>query len=163
MSTISISLFNAIGLPKQAISPALKIAQTSSIHLITEFWPLSPNSYPTSWIHFYAYGQLIHSFNNRGSFGIVLLINPSNPSPIQHIPHNEPLLAKYTLSFIFFKTPCILSLLTSFSIPYRHVGHSLITPFKFSNTTSTIIYGDLNARMVMYTGDNFLTRRGRIF
>lgn len=103
MSTISISLFNAIGLPKQAISLALKIALTSSILLITEFWPLSPNSYPTSWKQFYTYGQLIHSFNNRGSFGIALLINPSNPSPFQHIPHNEPLLAKYTLLFIFSK------------------------------------------------------------
>lgn len=38
MTTMSISMFNAFGLPKQDIYPILKLAESSSILLITETW-----------------------------------------------------------------------------------------------------------------------------
>ena len=79
MTTISISLFNATGLPRQAISLFLKLAESSSVLLITETWLLSPNKYPTSWQQFHTYGQPNQSIKNRGSPGIALLVNPSCP------------------------------------------------------------------------------------
>ncbi|KAG1039634.1 hypothetical protein G6F43_012459 [Rhizopus delemar] len=159
MTTMSIALFNATGLPKQAISAILKLAESSSILLITETWLLHPNRYPTSWKQFHTYGQ---PSGNRGSLGITLLINPSNPFPVQHIPHSDPLLAKYTLSFTISKL-LIHCLYLPPSLSRADVSNILDNlPLEIPNTTSTIICGDLNARMGVYTGDTLLTYRGRI-
>jgi hypothetical protein len=38
MTIMSIAMFNAFGLPKQAISRILKLGESSSILLITETW-----------------------------------------------------------------------------------------------------------------------------
>ena len=103
MTTISISLLKATGLPKQAISPFLKLAESSSVLLIIKTWLLSPNKYPTFWQQFYAYGQPIQSIKNRGSLGIALLVNPSYLFSVQYIPLRHSLLTKYTLSFVISK------------------------------------------------------------
>ncbi|KAG1442210.1 hypothetical protein G6F55_013032 [Rhizopus delemar] len=162
MSTVSISLFNATGLPKQAISPILKLAESSSVLLITESWLLPPNKYPTSWKQFHTYGQPIQSFKHRGSLGIALLINPLTSATVQHIPHKNPLLAKYTLSFIISKI-LVHCLYLPPSLSHTEVSNILQQlPLEFPNTTSTIVCGDLNARMGIYTGDTLFNYRGRL-
>src|SRR6478735_5433381 len=57
MSSLRISLFNATGLPKQAISPILQLSQNSDLLFITETWLLSPNRYPTTWSQYHTYGM----------------------------------------------------------------------------------------------------------
>ena len=45
MNQLNIMLFNATGLPKQALSPILSLAKHLSVLLIVETWLLSPNRY----------------------------------------------------------------------------------------------------------------------
>ena len=96
MANISVTLFNATRLPKQAMHPILKIAENSPLLFITETWllPTHGNSF--------TYGQLINSTHhrNRGHLGITLWINPTFKQHIYHIQHGNPTLAKYTLSIV---------------------------------------------------------------
>lgn len=162
MRTLSLSLFNATGLPKQAISPILKHVESSSALLITETWLLSPNRYPTPWQQFHTYGQPINSSNHRGSLGIALLVNPISPYTVHHIQHNHPLLAKYTLSFTIAKI-LVHCLYLSPSLSHSEVSDLLASlPLDVPNTNTTIICGDLNARMGSDTGDSLYNTRGRI-
>ena len=162
MTTISISLFNATGLPRQAISPLLKLAESSSVLLITETWLLSPNKYPTSWQQFHTYGQPIQSVKNRGSLGIALLVNPSCPFSVQYIPPRHSLLAKYTLSFVISKH-LVHCLYLPPSLSHTEISNTLdLLPMDLTNITSTIICGDFNARLGHITGDTSHTHRGRI-
>ena len=105
MTNISVTLFNATGLPKQAIYPILKIAENSSLLYITETWLLAPNKYLTTWKQSHTYGQPINSihYRNRDHPSIALLINPTFKQHIYHIQHENPTLAKYymrTMQFL---------------------------------------------------------------
>ncbi|KAG1058211.1 hypothetical protein G6F42_028772 [Rhizopus arrhizus] len=101
MSSLRISLFNATGLPKQAISPILQLSQTSDLLFITETWLLSPNRCPTTWSRYHTYGLPANSYNaHRGILGLALLMNPKCKLPIYHVHNEHPLLAKYSLSII---------------------------------------------------------------
>ncbi|KAG0801957.1 hypothetical protein G6F22_000729 [Rhizopus arrhizus] len=73
MSSLRISLFNATGLPKQAISPILQLSQTSDLLFITETWFLSSNRCPTTWSQYHTYGLPANSYNaHRGTLGLAL-------------------------------------------------------------------------------------------
>ncbi|KAG1494654.1 hypothetical protein G6F54_007726 [Rhizopus delemar] len=142
---------------KAAVAP-----ESSSVLLITESWLLSPNRYPTSWQQFHTYGQPIQSIKNRGSLGIALLVNPSCPFSVQHIPPRHTLLAKYTLSFIIAKY-LVHCLYLPPSLSHTEVSNILdLLPLDLPNITSTVICGDLNARLGQITGDTLHTHRGQV-
>ncbi|KAG1148871.1 hypothetical protein G6F37_000549 [Rhizopus arrhizus] len=77
MSSLRIFLFNATGLPKQAISLILQLSQDSDLLFITETWLLSPNRYLTTWSQYHTYGIPTNSYNShRGTLGLAVLVNP---------------------------------------------------------------------------------------
>ncbi|KAG1572131.1 hypothetical protein G6F47_013622 [Rhizopus delemar] len=105
MSPITITLFNATGLAKQAISPILHLAQSSSVLLITETWLLPPNKYPTHWKQFHTYGIKLQPLATKGHQGISLLINPTCPYHVHHLPNDDDMsISQYKLSFIIADT-----------------------------------------------------------
>ena len=164
MNRLSISLFNATGLPKQVIYPILNVATDSSLLFLTETWLLAPTKYPTSWKQFHTYGSPINSsYNkNRGHLGISLLVNPLFKSHIYHIHHENPLLAKYTLSVVISSKVLIHCLYIPPNLGDNELSEILEQlPLNFNNTTSTIICGDFNARMGEVTGDIQYNPKGR--
>ncbi|KAG1040918.1 hypothetical protein G6F43_012201 [Rhizopus delemar] len=83
-------------------------------------------------------------------------------SAVHHIPHKNPLLAKYTLSFIISKI-LVHCLYRPPSLSHTEISNILQQlPLEFPNTTSTIVCGDLNAKVGIYTGDTLFNYRGRI-
>ncbi|PHZ15990.1 uncharacterized protein RHIMIDRAFT_288893 [Rhizopus microsporus ATCC 52813] len=99
---------------------------------------------------------------NRGSLGIALLVNPSNPFPVQHIPHKNDILAKYALSFTISKY-LVHCLYLPPSLPHAEFSNILnLLPLNMPNTESTIICGDLNARIGKVTGDTIHNHRGQL-
>ena len=162
---MSITLFNATGLPKQAIYPILQIAEQASLLFITETWLLTPNKYPTTWKQFHTYGQPINSTHqrNRGHLGIALLVNPTFKQHVYHIQHENPLLAKYTLSVVISSKILIHCLYIPPHLDDTELSEILeMLPLSYNNTTATIICGDLNARMGNYSGDTRTNHQGRL-
>lgn len=143
MSSLRISLFNATGLPKQAISPILQLSQDSDLLFITETWLLSPNRYPTTWSQYHTYVMPTSSYHShRGTLGLALLVNLQCNLPIYHISHDHPLLAKYSLSIILSSKILIHCLYLPLYLETEDVSQILdLLPLHISNTTTTIIYG----------------------
>lgn len=163
---VRISLFNATGLPKQSIYPVVKTAQNSSLLFITETWLLFPNKYSIpSWKQFHTYGVPVNSYNqHRGQLGLALLVNPDFKLLIHHINHNNPLLAKFTLSVIINSTLLIHCLYLPPSLESDQISEILtLLPMDYPSTTKTIICGDLNSRIGELVGDNRWNTSGRIF
>lgn len=163
MSSLRISLFNATGLPKQAISPILQLSHNSDLLFVTETWLLSPNRYPTTWSQYHTYGLPTNSYNvHRGTLGLALLVNPNCKLPIYQLSHEHPLLAKYSLSIVLSSKILIHCLYLPPSLETDDVSQILdLLPLHFSNTTTTIICGDFNARMGEFTGDSRTNAAGR--
>jgi hypothetical protein len=161
---IQISLFNSTGLPKQTITPILNTGSTSSLIFITETWLLPPNKYPTKWKQYHTYGTRLNSINTyRGQMGIALLVNPNFDLPVHHVPHDHPLLAKHTLSIIISSKILIHCLYLPPSLNQDTFSEILsLLPLTMANTTTTLICGDLNARMGAFTGDSRYNSKGRI-
>jgi hypothetical protein len=146
--------------PTQQMS-SLKLAESSSVLLITETWLLSPNKYPTSWQHFHTYGQPIQSIRSRGSLGIALLVNPSCPFSVQRIPLSHTLLDTYALSFIISNDLAHCLYIPSF-LSHAEASDILdLLPLDLPDITSIIICGNLNARLEQMTGDTLHTHRGQ--
>ncbi|KAG1052341.1 hypothetical protein G6F43_005514 [Rhizopus delemar] len=91
-------------LAKQAISPILHLAQSSSVLLITEAWHLPSNKYPTHWKKFHTYGIKLQPLATKGHQGISLLINPTCPHHVHHLPNDDMSISQYKLSFIIADT-----------------------------------------------------------
>lgn len=163
MSSLRISLFNATGLPRQAISPLLQFSQDSDLLFITETWLLSPNKYPSSWTQYHTYGLPANSFNvHRGTLGLALLVNPECNLPVYQLTHEHPLLAKYSLSIILSKKILIHCLYLPPSLDTEAIQQILdLLPLHMPRTTTTIICGDFNARMGDFTGDTRTNSTGR--
>ena len=165
MTNISVTLFNATGLPKQAIFPILKIAENSSLLFIIETWLLPPNKYLTTWKQFHTYGQPINltHHRNRGHLDIALLVNPTFKQHIYHIQHENPTLAKYTLSVVISAKILIHCLYIPPNLDDNDLSEILeLLPLSYNNTTATIICGDFNARMGKYSGDTRENHKGRL-
>ena len=142
MSSLRISLFNATGLPKQAISPILQLSQNSDLLFVTETWLLSPNRYPTTWHQYHTYGSPTNSYNiHRGTLGLALLVNPTCKLPIYHISHEHPLLAKYSLSIILSSKILIHCLYLPPSLETEVISQILdLLPLHISNTTTLLSF-----------------------
>lgn len=160
MNTITITIFNAIGLPKHAITPILEAAQSTSLLLITETWLLSPARYPTNWKQFHTYGIPVEYYNNRSSQGICLLVNPNCKHHIHYLSPPDSPLIQYQLSFTIADT-----LVHCLYLPPSLDNHTVLAilsslPLTAPNTRQTVICGDLNARLGSYTGDRSANSRG---
>lgn len=90
-SEITITLWNASGLAKQAATPILSILDFSTLIFITETWLLPPSRYPTQWQQYHTYGKPVPN-TQRGQMGIALLVHPDCPYPVHHIPTTSPYL-----------------------------------------------------------------------
>ncbi|KAG1333798.1 hypothetical protein G6F62_006643 [Rhizopus arrhizus] len=103
------------------------------------------------------------SYNShRGTLGLALLVNPHCNLPIYHISHDHPLLAKYSLSIILSSKILIHCLYLPPSLETEDVSQILDSlPLHISNTNTTIICGDFNARMGDFTGDTRTNATGR--
>ncbi|PHZ13603.1 uncharacterized protein RHIMIDRAFT_236656 [Rhizopus microsporus ATCC 52813] len=149
----------------QAIFPLLKIADNSSPLFITETWLLPPNKYLTTWKQFHTYGQPINSTHQRncGHLGIALLINPTFKQHIYHIQHENPTLAKYTLSVVISAKILIRCLYIPPNLDDNDLSEILeLLPPNYNNTIATIICGDFNARMGKYSGDTRKNHKRRL-
>jgi hypothetical protein len=106
----------------------------------------------------------VNSYNqHRGQLGIVLLVNPNFKLPIHHITHNNPLLAKYTLSIIINSKILIHCLYLPPSLESDQISEILsLLPLDYPSTTKTIICGDLNSRIGRLTGDTRWNPSGRM-
>ncbi|KAG1298434.1 hypothetical protein G6F66_001737 [Rhizopus arrhizus] len=153
-------LFNATGLPKQAISPILSLAEHSSVLLIVETWLLSPNRYPTHWKQYHTYGIKTHPLATKGSQGISLLVNPACQFHVHHLPNDDSQLSQYKLSFTI-KDVLIHCVYFPPSLDNQTIAEALDSlPKTTPHTNQTIICGDFNARMGNYTGDHNSNSRG---
>ncbi|KAG1225571.1 hypothetical protein G6F63_008289 [Rhizopus arrhizus] len=154
MRPINITLFSATGLAKQAISPILHLAQSSSVLLITETWLLPPNKYRTHWKQFHTYGIKTQPLATKGHQGISLLINPICPYHVHHLPNDNTSVSQYKLSFISADTlvHCVYLPPSLNNQVVNQVLDSL--PRTAPNVKYTILCGDFNARMGSYIGDS---------
>ncbi|KAG1464647.1 hypothetical protein G6F46_002674 [Rhizopus delemar] len=161
MSPITITLFNATGLAKQAISPILHLAQFSSVLLITETWLLPPNKYPTHWKQFHTYGIKLQPLATKGHQGISLLINPICPYHVHYLPNDDDMsISQYKLSFIIADTLVHCVYLPP-SLDNQVVSQVLDSlPHTAPDVKHTILCGGFNARIGPYTGDSSTNPRG---
>ncbi|CEP13684.1 hypothetical protein [Parasitella parasitica] len=99
---------------------------------------------------------------HRGKDGIALLVNPAFKYPIHHIQHEHPLLTKFTLTVILNHKLLIHCLYLPPSLDSETIDDILaLLPLQYHSTTSTLICGDLNARLGSHTGDSSFNPRGR--
>jgi hypothetical protein len=166
MSRLTISLFNATGMPKQSIYPILQLAQNSDILFLTETWLLSPTRFKSTWKEYHTYGlPLTTSRGRQGHLGLALLVNPRCDFPVCQIEHSHPLLTKYTLSIVLSSTVLIHCIYIppelEEDVPITAILDEL--PMQYASTTTTILCGDFNARLGQITGDTRLDSRGRVF
>ncbi|KAG1336194.1 hypothetical protein G6F62_006333 [Rhizopus arrhizus] len=165
MSRLTISLFNATGMPKQSIYPILQLAQNSDILFLTEAWLLSPTRFKSTWKEYHTYGlPLTTSRGRQGHLSLALLVNPRCGFPICQIEYSHPLLAKYTLSIVLSSAVLIHCIYIppelEEDVPITEILDEL--PMQYAYTT-TILCGDFNARLGQITGDTRLDSRGRVF
>jgi hypothetical protein len=104
MNHLTITLFNATGLPRHAITPIIDAAQPTSVLLITETWLLPPARYPTNWKQFHTYGISIEYYSNSDTQGICMLVNPNCSYHIHHLPPRNSSFAQYQHSFTIANT-----------------------------------------------------------
>lgn len=165
MSRLSISLFDATGMPKQSIYPILQLAQNSDLLFLTETWLLSPTRFHSTWKEYHSYGlPLATTRGRRAHLGLALLVNPRYDLPVFPIEHSHPLLAKYALSIVLSWTILIHCIYISpeleEDVPITAILEEL--PMQYASTTTTILCGDFNARLGQITGDTRLDPRGRV-
>jgi exonuclease III len=160
MNQLNIMLFNATGLPKQAISSILSLAKHSSVLLIVETRLLSPNRYPTHRKQYHTYGIKTHPLATKGSQGISLLVNPVCQFHVHHLPNDDSQPSQYKLSFTI-KDVLIHCVYFPPSLDNQTIAEALDSLLKtIPHTNQTIICGDFNARMENYTGNHSSNSRG---
>lgn len=157
-SEITITLWNASGLAKQAATPILSILDFSTLIFITETWLLPPSRYPIQWQQYHTYGQPVPN-TKRGQMGIALLVHPDCPYPVHHIPTTSPYLFSCQIADILIH--CVyLPPSASYS---NDDAISFIESLPLSthpSQTNTIICGDFNARIRGLLGDSRSNTRG---
>ena len=154
---LTISLWNANGLARQAIHTVTSSLTSSSLIFITETWLLSPSRYPTSWFQYHNYATPVEN-SHHGKMGITLLTNPSLPYPVHILPSNSPYVLSCQVADLL--VHCLYLPPTSLtptqvldiidSLPLAHT----------SSQNNTIICGDFNARHAELLGDYRTTPRG---
>lgn len=157
---IRIGLFNATGLPRQAISPILDLTQTSSI--FTSHWNLAitTTQIPTLWKQHNTYGIKRHENTHKGCQDISLFVNPHCPYPINPLPTDNTPTAQYKLSFT------IADILVHWLCIPPHLNYNIVQqildllPLTLHRTTQTIICRDFTALMGSFTGDHSSNSRG---
>ncbi|KAG1043177.1 hypothetical protein G6F43_011721 [Rhizopus delemar] len=153
MTTITISLFNATGLSRQAFNPILNLVQSSSVLLLTETWPLSPLKYPKNWKQFHTYGIKTQPLATKGSQGISLFLNTNCKYHVHHISYHDTFLSQFILSFTITN-----NLVHCLYLP-SHLDNQIVArildflPHTTSHTNQAILCGDFNARLGSLTGD----------
>jgi hypothetical protein len=68
-NSLSLTIWNANGMARQAISTVTDYLYDSSLIFITETWLLPPLRFPTSWQQFHTYGEKVAG-SYRGKMGI---------------------------------------------------------------------------------------------
>jgi hypothetical protein len=154
---LNLTIWNANGLVRQAISTVTDALATSDLIFITETWLLSPNRYPTNWQQYHTYGVPALGGGHRGQMGISLLVNPAFRYPITPLPSSS--------NFVF---ACQVSSLLIYCLylppslsddEFMDILNAL--PHQTHPTqTNTIFCGDFNARCVSLLGDTRTTTRG---
>lgn len=159
INQLTISIFNATGLPRPAIDSLLAFTSSSNLIFVTETWLLPPYRYPTSWIQHHVYGVQVNSNTRQGSQGISLFVNTSYPFPVHCLPDTSSD-SPFHLSCIVAST-LIHCVYLPTSLPDEEalsILHSL--PLSHPHATMTIFCGDFNARLGSLVGDHRQNARG---
>ncbi|KAG2214675.1 hypothetical protein INT45_011184 [Circinella minor] len=158
-NNITITLWNANGLTRQAIHPIINLFSDSTLLFFTKTWLLPPQCYATDWIQHHTYGLPICN-NNHGQMGLTLLINPKCPYPVHILPSSLPYILSCQIADLVIH--CV------YLPPYHTFPASQAIEFldnislhhTNSSTTNTIICDDFNACDLRLTGDHHSNSQG---
>lgn len=157
-SEITITLWNASGLAKQASTPILSILDFSTLIFITETWLLPPSRYPTQWKQYHTYAQPVPN-TKRGQMGIALLVHPDCPYTVHHIPTTSPYLLSCQIADILIH--CVYLPPSASYSDIEAISFIESLPLStHSSQNNTIICGDFNARNRHLLGDSRSNTRG---
>lgn len=146
---ITIGLWNANGLTPTKVSELLSYCHSFTAIFITETKLTAPSRLHNTngWTQFHIYGPLIYvnpTFN-RGSQGVVALVNPNRPVHVTHLLSTNP----YTLSLQFGK----LHISCLYLPPSLSLNQVFATLDAIPLQQDSILCGDFNARFHHFTGD----------
>lgn len=148
---LTISIFNAIGLPRPALDSLLAFTPSSDLLFVTETRLLSPYRYYTSWTQHHVYCVLPHPESRKGSRGISLFVNPSCTYHVRCIPDSSDF-SPYHLSCIVANT-LIHCVYLPPSLPDETALAVLqLLTLYHPNTNRTILCGDFNTRLGSIAG-----------
>lgn len=155
-NNITIGLWNANGLTPTKVSELLSTCHSFTVIFITESKLTAPSRIHDTdgWTQFHLYGPpvFVTPTYNRGSQGVVALVNPNCPVTVTHLLSPNP----YTLSLQFGKLR-ISCLYLPPSLSLHQVFATLDTiPLQ----QDSILCGDFNARFHHFTGDTDRNVRG---
>jgi hypothetical protein len=156
--TITIGLWNANSLQATTVSEVLSHCHSFTILFITETWILPPSLLNVGWTEFHTYGKPVFESQNqrtRGSQGIVALINPSCPIPVNHLISPNPYILSLQLGQL--RISCFY-LPPSLSLDQATAALDSVPLHE-----NTILCGDFNARLFNLTGDTASNPRGTQF
>jgi exonuclease III len=154
---LTLTIWNANGLIRQAISTVTDALSTSDLVFITETWLLSPLRYPTPWAQYHTYGILAEGNGRRGQMGITLLVNPSFAYPVIHIPTASNYIFSCQVSCVLIHCLYLPPSLSDDEFLELLEGLPVQT---HASQTNTILCGDFNARSVSLLGDTRTSTRG---
>ncbi|KAG1444939.1 hypothetical protein G6F46_012410 [Rhizopus delemar] len=155
-NTLNMTIWNANGCARHAISAITDAMPNTSLLFMVETWLLSPLQYPTPWGQYHTYVIPVEG-NPRGQMGISLFVHPDCPYPVTHFPSTSPYVLSCQVSTLLihcvYFPPALsdaeaLDILTD--LPYQ------IHP----SQTNTIFCDDFNARLQAFLGDSRSNTRG---
>jgi hypothetical protein len=156
---ITITLWNAGGIERPAISTITDALSSSSLVFLTETWLLSPFRFPTSWPQYHTYGVPVEN-SYRGQQGISLLVHPDFPYHVSPLPSSSPYVFSCQVSSL---------LIHCLYLP-PHMDDALAIEVLESlplnpepSQLNTLICGDFNARHIELLGDKKPNTRGAPF
>ncbi|KAG0820814.1 hypothetical protein G6F19_012264 [Rhizopus arrhizus] len=156
---LNITIWNANGCARHAISAITDSLSSSSLLFMSETWLLPPLRYPTHWQQYHTYGLPVED-SYRGKMGITLLVNPECPYPVTHFPSSSPYVLSCQVASLLihcvYLPPSTLS-----DTEALDILRSLATQTHPSQS-NTIICGDINARHQLLLGDTRTTTRGTL-
>jgi hypothetical protein len=162
---LTVTVWNANGLERQAVSTVTTALSSSSLIFITESWLLSPLRLPTSWPQHHNYGSQIVGVSDagrqyfRGSNGITLLVNPD----CKYHVHVHPVTSPYVLS-VQVSTMLIHCCYFPPSLGDEQM-FTILNELPISEHPSqlnTMFCGDFNARHESFLGDSRTNSRGTL-
>ena len=155
---ITIGLWNANSLQATSVSEVLSHCQQYTILFITETWVLPPSLLNVGWHEFHTYGKPVLDTQNRrtrGSQGIVALINPNCPLPVNHLIINSEYILSLQLGQL--RISCF------YLPPSLSLSQAMAALDTVPLNANTILCGDFNARLSTLTGDTAANTRGTQF